>query len=170
MSLAQKNHIVQIIGHLGGDPTMRYTPSGAAVTSFSVASSNGWTDDAGEKHQVTTWWKITAWNKKAEVCNMYLKKGSKVLIEGEITVDPATGGPRIWTAADGTPRASLEIKMEDILFLDKKPTGEDGSSGGSASANSPSPRQGQGQRQAAPPTGGPAEEPFPPINDDDIPF
>src|ERR1700690_3963596 len=74
-------HTIIIVGNLGKDPEMRYTPSGQAVTSFSVASNRSWTDSNGQKQTEVIWFRISAWGKQAEICNQYLKKGSKVLIE-----------------------------------------------------------------------------------------
>ena len=113
---------VIIVGNLGRDPEMRYTPSGKPVTSFSVATNWQYTNNAGETIKETIWFRVSAWGKQAETCNQYLKKGNKVLIEGRLTADPATGGPRIWTAQDGQPRASFEVTANTVRFL--TPRGE----------------------------------------------
>jgi single-strand DNA-binding protein len=110
-----------IIGHLGRDPEMRFTPSGKAVTNFSVAVNRQYTGGNGETVKETYWFKCTAWDKQAEICNQYLKKGSKVFIEGRLTADPSTGGPRIWTKQDGTPQAGFELTIVTIKFLDGRP-------------------------------------------------
>ena len=109
-----------IIGHLGRDPEMRFTPSGKAVTNFSVAVNRQYTGGNGETVKETYWFKCTAWDKQAETCNQYLKKGSKVFIEGRLTADPSTGGPRIWTKQDGTPQAGFELTIVTIKFLDSR--------------------------------------------------
>lgn len=109
-----------IVGNLGRDPEMRFTPSGTAVTSFSVATSRQWTDNEGNKVKETTWFKISAWNKQAETCNNFLHKGSKVLIEGQLVPDKNTGSPKIWTRNDGTPGASFEVRANNVRFLDSK--------------------------------------------------
>jgi len=88
-------HTIIIVGNLGRDPEVRYTPSGQPVTSFSVATNRQYTNNAGETIKETLWFRVSAWGKTAEVCNQYLKKGSKVLVEGCLMADPATGGPRI---------------------------------------------------------------------------
>jgi single-strand DNA-binding protein len=106
-----------IIGNLGRDPEMRYTPSGQPVTSFSVATNRQYTNNAGETVKETIWFRVSAWGKQAETCNQYLKKGNKVLVEGRLTADPATGGPRIWTGQDGSPRASFEVTAGTVRFL-----------------------------------------------------
>jgi single-strand DNA-binding protein len=118
---------VIIVGNVGKDPEMRYTPSGQAVTSFSVATNRQYTNNNGETIKETTWFRISAWGKQAETCNQYLKKGSKVLVEGRLTADPATGGPRIWKSKDGSPRASFEINAGTVRFLSSRTETESGS-------------------------------------------
>ncbi|MBU4225100.1 MAG: single-stranded DNA-binding protein [Chloroflexi bacterium] len=113
-----------IVGNLGRDPEMRYTPSGQAVTNFSVATSYQYTNNAGEQVKETTWFRVSAWGKQAETCNQYLKKGNKVLVEGRLRADPATGGPRIWTGQDGSPRASFEVTAGTVRFLTPRGEGE----------------------------------------------
>lgn len=90
-------HTIIIVGNVGKDPEMRYTPSGQAVTSFSVATNRQYTGNNGEQVKETIWFRVSTWGKTAEVCNQYVKKGSKVLVEGRLTPDKNTGGPRIWT-------------------------------------------------------------------------
>jgi single-strand DNA-binding protein len=99
-----------VIGHLGRDPEMRYTPSGLAVTSFSVASTRKWTDKNGQQQEKTTWFRITAWDKLGELCNQYLTKGKLVFVEGDIDANA-------YTSQDGQPRASLELTARNIRFL-----------------------------------------------------
>jgi single-strand DNA-binding protein len=122
-----------IAGNVGRDPEMRYTPSGQAVTSFSVATNRQYTNNNGETVKETIWFRISAWGKTGETCNQYLRKGSKVLIEGRLTADPATGGPRIWTGQDGSPRASFEVSATTVRFLSSRGETE-GSGAGSAPA------------------------------------
>ncbi|MEA3349730.1 MAG: single-stranded DNA-binding protein [Chloroflexota bacterium] len=116
---------ITIIGNLGGDPEMRYTPSGQAVTNFSVASNRRYSTSDGQKVDETTWFRISAWRRLAEVCNQYLKKGRLVLIEGRLNPDKQTGGPRIWTGNDGQPRASFEITARTVKFLSSQAGGDD---------------------------------------------
>ncbi len=106
-----------IVGNLGRDPEMRYTPSGQAVTNFNVATNRKYTTSDGNKVEETTWFRISTWGKTAEVCNQYLKKGSKVLVEGRLNPDPDTGGPKIWTRQDGTSAASFELTANQVRFL-----------------------------------------------------
>jgi single-strand DNA-binding protein len=116
-----------IAGNVGKDPEMRYMPDGKAVTSFSVATNRQYTGSNGEQVKETTWFRITTWGKTAEVCNQYVKKGSKVLVEGRLVADKATGGPKIWTRQDGTAGASFEISAASVRFLSSR--GEAGDSG-----------------------------------------
>jgi single-strand DNA-binding protein len=105
-----------IIGDLGQDPEMRYTPDGVPVTNFSVASNRTWTGEDGEKHEQTVWYRISAWNRLAEICNQYLQKGRQVYIEGELRPDES-GGPRVFTRNDGEPGASFEVTARTVQFL-----------------------------------------------------
>ena len=111
---------ITIVGYLGGDPEMRYTPSGQAVTNFSVATSRRWTTNEGERAEETTWFRVSAWGRQAETTNQYLGKGSRVLVEGRLRPDPQTGGPRIWTRQDGAPGASFEITARRVVFLSSR--------------------------------------------------
>lgn len=107
-----------VVGNLGGDPEMRYMPDGTGVTSFSVATNRRWNDrQTGQPVDETTWFRVSVWGRRAEVANQYLKKGSRVLVEGRIKPDPNTGGPRLWTAQDGTVRASFEITADNFSFV-----------------------------------------------------
>ena len=110
-------HTIIIVGNLGRDPEMRYTPGGQAVTNFSVATSRKYTGSDGVLVNETIWFRISAWGKQAETCNQYLRKGSRVLVEGRLVPDNATGGPRIWTRQDGTSGASFEISAQTVRFL-----------------------------------------------------
>lgn len=113
-------HTVIIVGNLGRDPEMRYTPSGQAVTNFSVAVNDNYTNSNGEKVDRTIWVRVSTWGRQAETCNQYLKKGRKVLVEGRLVADAATGGPRVWTRQDGSPSASFEISASTVRFLSQR--------------------------------------------------
>ena len=118
---------IVIVGNLGRDPEMRYTPSGQAVTNLSVATNRRYTSSAGEKVDETIWFRVSAWGRLAETCNQYLKKGRKVLVEGRLTADPATGGPRVWKdERTGESKASFEISAITVQFLSGRGD-EDGS-------------------------------------------
>jgi len=95
-----------LIGRLGADPEMRYTPDGTPVTNFSVATDRTWTDSAGQKQQRTTWYGVTAWQRLAETCHQYLAKGRLVMVEGEVQQ------PKPYQGRDGTWRASLEVRAD----------------------------------------------------------
>jgi len=114
-----------IVGHLGRDPELRYTPSGQAVTNFSVATSRKWTGSDGQQQEETVWFRVSVWGKQAETCNQYLSKGRLVMCEGRLTVDKETGGPRIWTDQNGTPRANYEMSAYDVKFLGGRGDGGD---------------------------------------------
>lgn len=124
-----------IIGNLGADPEMRYFPDGTAVTNFSVATNRKWTDQmSGEPVQETTWFRISVTGNQAEACSKYLAKGRQVYVEGRLRCDPATGGPKLWTAEDGTVRASFEVQAYVVNFLGGK---DDYVEGGGAVSGTP---------------------------------
>ena len=123
-------HTIIVVGNVGRDAEMRYTPSGAAVASFSVATNRQYTASSGEQVKETVWFRISAWGKQAEVCNQYVKKGMKVLVEGRLNADPNTGGPRIWTGQDGSSRASFEVTAATVRFLSSRNEYESSSGGG----------------------------------------
>ena len=153
-------HKVILAGNLGRDPEMRYLPDGTAVTSFSMAVSDGWGD-----RKKTIWFRVTCWRKTAEFVNQYMAKGRKVLVEGTLQADDR-GGPRTWTSQDGTVRASFEITANTVQAIGGRADAEAGggysnntsySSGGS---NSSSSNSGGGQSY------GSAQV----VEEDDIPF
>lgn len=119
-------HTIIIVGNVGKDPEMRYTPSGQAVTSFSIATNRQYTTGNGEQVKETVWFRVTTWGKQAEVCNQYVKKGMKVLVEGRLTPDKATGGPRIWTKQDGSAGSSFEVTAGTVRFLSSRGDGPEG--------------------------------------------
>ena len=98
-----------IAGHLGRDPETRYLPSGDAVTNFSVAVTESWKKD-GEKKEQTTWYRVNAFGKLAEICGQYLKKGSSVLIVGKMQ-------QREWNDKDGNKRESWELRADTMQML-----------------------------------------------------
>ncbi len=113
-----------IVGNVGKQPEMRYLPSGQAVTSFSVAVNEQYTASSGEKVKRTIWYRVSTFGKQAETCNEYVKKGMSVLVDGRMTADATTGGPRIWTKQDGTPGTSFEITASTVRFLSSREGGE----------------------------------------------
>ena len=126
-----------LVGNLGRDPEMRYTPNGTPITNFPMATSRKWTDASGQIKEETAWFRISVFGKQAEICNQYLAKGRKVLVEGELTVDEKTGGPRVYTRKDGTTGASFEVRANTVRFL--SPKGEGEPSGGSSTVSTPAP-------------------------------
>ena len=112
-----------IVGNLGNDPEMRYTPSGQAVTNLSIATNRRWTDGSGQQQEETVWFRVSVWGKQAETCNQYLTKGQKVLVEGRLTPDKESGGPRIWTDQNGKPKASYEMTAFEVRFLGSRGEG-----------------------------------------------
>ena len=112
-------HKLIIVGNIGKDPEMRYTPTGQAVTSFSVASTRQYTAANGEQVKETIWFRVSTWGKSAEACNQYLKKGAKVLVEGIIAPDKTTGSPKIWKKQDGSSGASYDVTASTVRFLSK---------------------------------------------------
>lgn len=121
-------HTILIVGNVGKDPEMRYTPSGQAVTSFSVATNRQYSTGNGEQVKETIWFRVTTWGKQAEICNQYVKKGSKVLIEGRLTPDKTTGGPRTYTRQDGSAGASYDVNATTVRFLSSRGEGGEGGS------------------------------------------
>ncbi len=124
-----------LVGNLGRDPEMRYTPNGTPVTSFSVATSRKYTVSDGQVKEETLWFRISVWGKQAETCNQYLSKGRQVLIEGELVGDES-GSPRIWSGQDGKPRASFEVRAQTVRFLGRREGGEPGGMGTTATTGS----------------------------------
>ena len=105
------------VGNLGKDPEMKFLPSGQPITNFSIAVNRRYTKSDGEKVDETVWMRVSTFGKLAETCNQYLQKGKLVLVEGRLTADPDTGGPRIWQDSSGNSRASFEISAVTVQFL-----------------------------------------------------
>ena len=125
-------HTIIIVGNVGRDPEMRYTPSGAAVTSFSVATSRNYKSQ-GQTVKETIWFRITCWGRQAEVASNYVRKGQKVLVEGRLVADQA-GNPRVFTRSDGTAAASFEINASNLQLLSSRNEVEGGYNPGAGSA------------------------------------
>ena len=112
-----RNHNkIQFIGILGRDPESRFTPSGAQVTNFSVAVNDDYKTKEGETVKKTYWYKVVAWNKLGEICNQYLKKGSKVFIEGKLVLTD-DGEPKTWQNKAGDWHASVEVQALELEML-----------------------------------------------------
>ncbi|MCX7707945.1 MAG: single-stranded DNA-binding protein [Anaerolineae bacterium] len=131
---------VIIVGNVGRDAEMRYTPSGVPVTSFSVAVNRRWNSATGEQQEKTTWFRVTCWRKLAETAGQYVKKGQRILVEGEVEA-------QAYIDREGTPRGTLELTASNFKFLSARAeTGEGPGAGASA-----------------------GEEEFP-VHEDEIPF
>lgn len=104
---------VMIIGRLGRDPEMRYTPSGRPVTTFTVATSRTWNTSDGERRVETEWFNIVAWGNLAEICKQYLNKGQQVYVEGRLQ-------SRTWDDAEGNKHTSVEIVANEMIMLSER--------------------------------------------------
>ncbi len=121
-----------IVGYLGRDPEIRYTPQGTPVCNFSVATTERRKDRAGEFQDVTTWFRVTVWGKQAETANQYLAKGRQVYIEGRLRQDE-------FTDRDGNKRTTLEVNATDVQFLGSRQ--DEGGGGAYAQQAGPAPSQ-----------------------------
>jgi single-strand DNA-binding protein len=143
---------ITLVGNLGRDPELRYTPQGTPVCSFSLATNERRKDrTSGENNDITTWFRVTLWGRQAEVASQYLTRGKSVYIEGRLRVEE-------YTDRDGKPRHSLEVNATDMQFIGGR--GEDAGGGGGGA-----PARGA----AASAQGDSAPEPTD-LSDDDIPF
>ncbi len=141
-------HTIILVGNLGRDPEMRYLPDGRPVTSMSVATNRTYTGSDGQQVKETIWFRVSVFGKAAEACAQYLHKGSQVFVEGRLTPDKTTGGPRVWTKQDGASGASFEVFAITVKFL--------GGRGGEATASAAPAEDFEG----APETAGAEEIPF----------
>lgn len=147
-----------IVGNLGRDPELRYTPQGNAVCNFSLATNEKKRDKAGEMQDVTTWFRVTLWGKQAENASKYLTKGSPVYVEGRLRVEE-------WTDRDGNNRHTLEVQGSDMQFLSSGPRSDDYSREEAGEAEFAGPAQ---PTQSSPASGAGFARPA--AADDDIPF
>lgn len=109
---------VMLIGRLGKDPEMRFTPQGSPITTFSLATERSWRDGEGELHKETEWHAIVVWNKLAEICHENLRKGSRIYVEGRLKT-------RSWEDDQKARHNRTEVIAEDIIFLDRPRTTPD---------------------------------------------
>jgi single-strand DNA-binding protein len=117
--MARSLNKVELIGNLTRDPELRYTPSGAAVCTFGLATNRQWTTDNGEKKEDVEFHKVVAWNKLGELCGQLLAKGRKVYVEGRLQT-------RKWTGQDGVEKQTTEIVINDMIILDSRQGGGGG--------------------------------------------
>jgi single-strand DNA-binding protein len=103
---------IMLIGNVGSDPEMRYTPNGRAVTSFRMATNYRYSGPDGERKEETEWFRVSVWGKQAESCNQFLSKGRRVYVEGRLR-------SRNWEGQDGQMRTSLEVSANRVIFLDR---------------------------------------------------
>jgi single-strand DNA-binding protein len=113
---------VILVGRLGQNPEVRYTPSGAAVANFSVATNESWMDKSGQKQEKTEWHKVVVWGKIAELCGKYLSKGRQCYLEGRLQT-------REWTDKDGHKKYTTEIQAQTVQFLGGAQAGADNGQG-----------------------------------------
>ena len=170
---------VILVGRLGQNPEVRYTPSGSAVANFSVATNEAWQDKSGQKQERTEWHRIVVWGKLAELCSKYLEKGRQCYVEGRLQT-------RSWQDKDGQTKYSTEVQAQTVQFLGGQ-AGAGASMGGEMNQDRPpsfgggtnGPSKSGGQFGGQPPSGGfndagsgfgmgaPSEPSF---TEDDIPF
>lgn len=148
---------VILIGNLGGDPEVRYTPNGGAVANVTIATSEAWKDkQTGENHDRTEWHRVVFFNRLAEICGEYLRKGSKVYVEGRLQT-------RKWQDKNGQERYTTEIIASEMQMLDSRSAGASSSSGSHSDSQSQGMPESMSKSSSAEPAGA---EAF----DDDIPF
>ena len=158
---------VILVGRLGQNPEVRYTPSGAAVANFSIATSESWQDKAGQKQERTEWHKIVVWGKTAENCSQYLAKGRQIYVEGRLQT-------RQWQDKDGQTKYTTEVQAQTVQFLGASPGA--GSGAGDRPASDKSPRDSFGSDAGSSGQHNGMQQSGPPMNmepsftEDDIPF
>jgi len=111
IDMASLNKIM-LIGNVGSDPEMRYTPNGKAVTSFRMATNYRYAGSDGEQREETEWFRVSVWGRQAESCNQFLSKGKRIYVEGRLR-------SRSWEGQDGQMRTSLEVSANRVIFLDR---------------------------------------------------
>src|SRR5882672_7440782 len=142
---------VILVGNLGRDAELRYTPAGAAVATINMATTEVWNDKAGQRQEKTEWHRVVLWGKQAETLTEYLTKGKQIYVEGRLQT-------RQWDDKDGNKRYTTEIRGDRIVLLSSGGRGSGADRGADPGAH------------AAGPSGGPAPDTSEPLTDDDIPF
>jgi single-strand DNA-binding protein len=145
---------VILVGHLGANPEVRFTPSGAAVANFSIATNEVWNDKNGQKQEKTEWHRIVVWGKLAQLCGEYLSKGRQAYIEGRLQT-------RQWQDKDGQTKYMTEVVASTVQFLGSKGADRSASYDGSAASM-------QSSGQSSGPSAAPMEESS--FSEEDIPF
>ena len=162
---------IMIMGNLGRDPELSYTPQGTAVCKFTVATNERRRDKAGEQQDITTWFRVTVWGKQAENVSRYLSKGRKVFVQGRLHVEE-------WTDREGKARQSLEVNASDVQFIDSAgaggvegiPVRSQQGGGGAPAGGGGAPAGGGGGARGGGGGRPPAESGGGDIEDDEIPF
>jgi single-strand DNA-binding protein len=121
---------VMIIGHLGREPEMRYTPSGRPVTSFNVATTRSWNSPDGERREETEWFNVVAWGNLAEICKQYLNKGQQVYVEGRLQT-------RRWEDQEGKKHFTTEVVANEMIMLGERPARNSGESASATPSHEP---------------------------------
>lgn len=147
--MASFNKVV-IVGYLGRDPEIRYTPQGTAVCNFSIATTEKRKGRDGEAQEITTWFRVQVWGASAEACNTYLTKGKQVYVEGRLRQEE-------YTDKEGNKRTTLEVNANEVQFLGSKGDSEPSASAAAVAAQAPTKPSGNPQGKIK-------------ITDDDIPF
>ena len=143
-----------IVGYLGRDPELRYTPQGTPVCDFSIATTERRKDKSGEFQDQTTWFRVSLFGRQAEVASQYLSKGRQVYVEGTLT-------QREYTDKEGNARTSLDVRGSDIQFISSAGDGAFSPSARASATSAPAPRKEASARSAPAPA---------PVDEDDIPF
>jgi single-strand DNA-binding protein len=151
---------VILVGNLGRDAELRYTPGGAAVATLNLATTETWNDKEGQRQEKTEWHRVILWGKQAETLNQYLQKGKQIYIEGRLQT-------RQWDDKDGNKRYTTEIRGDRVVLLGGGGGGGRGSGGGGGGARGGASDSGSGGGSDF---GGPSPEGSAPLTDDDIPF
>ncbi len=145
--MANSVNKVILVGRLGRDPEVKYTPQGTPVAKFSLATDEQWTDKSGEKQRRTEWHNLVAWNKLAEICQKYLTKGKLIYVEGRLQT-------QTWDDNEGKKHSKTEIRIDNMVMLSPA------AGGGEPGGGSPQPMRDSDA----------SAEPAPDIRDDDVPF
>src|SRR5436189_6398939 len=154
LAMGSVNKVI-LVGNLGRDAELRYTPGGAPVATLNLATTEMWNDKAGQRQEKTEWHRVVLWGKTAESLNEYLTKGKQIYVEGRLQT-------RQWDDKDGNKRYTTEIRGDRIVLL--------GGGGGGGRGGGGSARGGGSSETAGGDFGGPAPETSAPLTDDDIPF
>ena len=133
--MASVNKVI-LVGNLGRDPELRFTPGGTAVANLSVATNEGWTDKAGQKQERTEWHRVVVWGKQAQIAGDYLQKGKQVYVEGSLQT-------REWNDRDGNKRYTTEVRAQRVVMLGRAEGRAAAEAGGPPDIEAPPPGPGE---------------------------